>query len=167
MKIRIFYAVFPLAERYLEILENVKTISTNRQTLAGWANRLWALDVGQILATLSNPEALQHLRLTGPFASEDHDVEDTKMFFNLVVSTASQRCWSMAICELPPDNWFGILDDDIGYAGASRRRMQDDYLLMKKIRDVLDEVDVAPRIKKACEWHGSVLSDASFDNCQH
>ena len=150
MKIRIFYAVFPLAERYLDILEKVKTIEDNRQTLAGWANRHWAFDVGQILATLSNPEALRHLRLTGPFASADHDVGDTTMFFNLVVSTASQRCWSMAVSELPPDNWFGILDDDIGHAGASRMRMQDDYLLIKKIGDVLDQDNVAPRIKKAC-----------------
>lgn len=142
--------MFPLAERYLDILEDVKAISTNRQTLAGWANRHWALDVGQILATLSNPEALQHLRLIGPFASEDHEVEDTRMFFNLVVSTASQRCWSMAICELPPDNWFGILDADIGYAGAARLRMQDDYVLWKKVHDFLGQDDVAPRIKKAC-----------------
>ena len=149
---RIYYAMNPLAESYLDILSNVGTIASNRAMLAGLSNRHWSVEVGKCLASLSNPDALRHLKLIGPSCSTDHDEEDATMFFNLVVSTASQRCWSMAVSELPPENWFGILDDDQAYAGAARMRLQDDYLLIRKVKDILgmvSDLQVDERTRKA------------------
>ena len=102
-----------MAESYLGYLESVQKVDSNRQLLAGWSNRAWALEVGKVLASLSDPECLARLRLTGSHLDMDQDEGDANLWFRLVVSTASHRCWSMAIhSELPPDQWFGVLDMD-------------------------------------------------------
>lgn len=140
--LRIYYAMLPMAECYLEYLEAVKTIETNRQLLAGWSNRSWCMEVAKVLATLRDPESLSRLGLVGDHVSDgDGEEEDARLFFQLVVATASHRCWSMSMhSELPPDSWFGILDQDSHASAMAFTKLRTSCTLIKRVKDFLSDL---------------------------
>ena len=131
--------MLPLAESYLGYLESVQKVDSNRQLLAGWSNRAWALEVGKVLSSLSDPECLARLRLTGPHLDMEQDEEDADLWFRLVVSTASHRCWSMAIhSELPPDQWFGVLDVDPSASNMAFSKLRTAFRVITQAKQRLE-----------------------------
>ena len=143
--------MLPLAESYLHILDCVKEIELNRQLLAGWSNRAWALDVGKILASLSDPECLMRLGFIGSRVDVEQDEKDASLWFQLVVSTASHRCWSMAMNDLPPDQWFGILDDDSRASTMAFAKLRHAFNVVGKAREHMNNDDLSAKAKEAGE----------------
>ena len=130
--------MLPLAETYLTYLDAVKSLESNRQLLAGWSNRSWALDVCKVLGTLADCECLNRLRLVGDKVDMEQDQQDASLWFSLAVSTASHRCWSMAMhSELPPDQWFGVLAHDGHTAGMAFTKLNTCFRIINKAQDSL------------------------------
>ena len=151
---RIYHTMLPMAEAYLSYLDAVKNVESNRQLLAGRSNRSWALDVGKVLATLREPECLARLRLIGDDVDMETDHQDARLWFSLCVSTASHRCWSMAVhSELPPDQWFGILDNDQNASTMACSKMASCFRLIdkanKSLRGDPDYQAPSPKAKEA------------------
>lgn len=149
--------MLPLAESYLHILDCVKEIELNRQLLAGWSNRAWALDVGKILASLSDPECLMRLGFIGSRVDVEQDEKDASLWFQLVVSTASHRCWSMAMSDLPPDQWFGILDDDSRASTMAFAKLRHAFNVVGKAREHMNNDDLSAKAKEAGETTASLF----------
>lgn len=63
---------------------------------------------------MRNEETLQHLGLYSVFGDESDETNRfAKMFGEIIVPTACQRCWTMASwSEVPPLNWFSVLSQD-------------------------------------------------------
>ena len=141
--------MLPLAESYLHILDCVKEIELNRQLLAGWANRAWALDVGKVVASLSDPECLMRLGFIGSRVDVEQDEQDAYLWFQLVVSTASHRCWSMAMNELPPDQWFGILDQDNRASTMAFAKLRHAFDVVEKARAHMSNDELSAVAKEA------------------
>ncbi|CAJ1345940.1 unnamed protein product, partial [Effrenium voratum] len=130
---RIFCTMKPLADEYLAILDAVRAQDTNRQLQAGWANRAWASVVANCLSTLGDEITLQRLGLLSPYLDVEHDEEDGLKLKQMIVSVASQRCWSMAVhSELCPDQWLGLLDTNPKASQLAHAQMQSDFRIVEK-----------------------------------
>ena len=161
--------MLPLAETYLTYLDAVKSLDSNRQLLAGWSNRSWALDVCKVLGTLADYECLNRLRLVGSKVDCEQDQEDARLWFSLAVSTASHRCWSMAMhSELPPDQWFGVLDQNDRAAAMACSKLNATFKIIKKAQDSLNgtaDQALSTKAKEAGKAKPSLLFMASWDSC--
>ena len=96
----------------MELLSNTENAARDLQIC--WASRHWAIEIAQIFLQLRSEETLQHL---GLYSVSGDDPDETnffaKMFGEIIVRTASQRCWTMASwSEVPPLNWFSVLSQD-------------------------------------------------------
>jgi hypothetical protein len=112
-------------QTFLEQLSSNENAARDLQI--NWANRHWAAEIGNIFLMLGNEEILHRL---GLLAGAD-DVAETnrmaKMLGEILVRTASQRCWTMASwSELPPLNWSSVLSQDPEEARAGLDRIRGD-----------------------------------------
>ena len=57
---------------------------------------------------------------------------DAETFFNLLVSTAEQRLWSMSICDIAPRQFAGLLHEDAGIARTALARARADSECVQK-----------------------------------
>ena len=111
---RIWSSRIVLQRSYQTLLEQLSSNENAARDLQiNWANRHWAAEIGNIFLMLGNEEILHRL---GLLAGAD-DVAETnrmaKMLGEILVRTASQRCWTMASwSELPPLNWSSVLSQD-------------------------------------------------------
>ena len=110
----------------LELLSNTETAARDLQVC--WANRHWAIEIAQIFLQLRNEETLQHLGLYSVSGDECDEINRfAKMFGEIIVRTASQRCWTMASwSEVPPLNWFSVLSQDEDEVKDGLKRIRGD-----------------------------------------
>lgn len=133
----IFFCQAPFATEYRRVLQRLHDYENDpeapRHLQVGWANRFWALELWNILGTLANRDVMEALALFTPLAGkEDEQLDDAKRFGELIVRAASQRAWTMAIYELAPESWSGILDSSEDRARAALEKMKEDA-------DIIDE----------------------------
>ena len=122
---------------HLQILEDSKGIAENVQQQARWACRGWAETVGHTFAALSDVPNFIRLGLDISKKSDneresDLQSQDATIFFDLMVSAAAQRAWSMMAWELPPHQWLGILNRKPQDAKDAFTRMKNQALWVRK-----------------------------------
>ena len=143
----------PLADEYLAILDAVRAQDTNRQLQAGWANRAWASVVANCLSTLGDEITLQRLGLLSPYLDVEHDEEDGLKLKQMIVSVASQRCWSMAVhSELCPDQWLGLLDTNPKASQLAHAQMQSDFRIVEKATQLSSMAPDLRTREARCSW---------------
>ena len=110
-----------------------------------WANGHWRQCIADILSVFSNEAVLNRLGLLDePESAEEAETKesDTRLFFQLVTRTASQRSWSMAsFSELPPLNFNGIVSDSVPEAQACLERVRKDSEIIRDAVSALDQHD--------------------------
>ncbi|CAL1153918.1 unnamed protein product [Cladocopium goreaui] len=132
-----------LQRSYQTLLEQLSSNENAARDLQiNWANRHWAAEIGNIFLMLGNEEILHRL---GLLAGAD-DVAETnrmaKMLGEILVRTASQRCWTMASwSELPPLNWSSVLSQDPEEARAGLDRIRGDQESVEAAWSYLNSAD--------------------------
>ena len=135
--LRIYFSQVAMREAHLQILEDAKEIVSNIQQQARWACRGWAQTLGGIFAVLADVAVFKRLSLDGGKKSDnEHTAEtqsqDATFFFDLMVSAAAQRAWSMMVWELPPHQWLGILNEAQQDARNAFTRMKNQAFWVRK-----------------------------------
>ncbi len=86
--------------------------------------------------------------------------QDAKLFVTLCVNMASQRAWSISpqwICQ--PENWLGILHDDVDIAQECLKRIKSDSELLQHAWGLLQEADASCDLQ---DWDISFLKDTNI-----
>ena len=116
---RIYFAERPLRESHLSVLEKTKDRAANIQMQAGWSNKSFVVDINAILANLRDKYVLERVQLCEKPLDEQGlkaATEDCEAFFNLCVSMASRRAWTMMVHRVcQPDSWMGLLDETLEF----------------------------------------------------
>ena len=123
----------------MAILEATKSREQNIKIQAEWSARSWCLTISRTLNILSDAKAVKLLDLhSGAEGAGEVETQqaDAEIMFRLVVTSASQRAWSMSICDMAPRNFAGVLGPK---PQASMDRMQADCeIVMKAVRLAAD-----------------------------
>ena len=125
----IFFCQAPFATEYRRVLQKLHDVDPEsvRNLQVGWANRHWALEIWNIFASFANAKVMETLNLSNPVAGkEDEQLADAKCFGELLVRAAAQRAWTMAIYDLAPESWCGILDSCPNQSRAALSKMKAD-----------------------------------------
>lgn len=131
----IFFCQAPFATEYRRVLKKLHDVDPGsvRQLQVGWANRHWALEIWNVLASFANTGVMETLNLSNPVAGkEDEQLADAKSFGELLVRAAAQRAWTMAIYDLAPESWSGILDSCPDQSRAALSKMKDDAQIVEE-----------------------------------
>ena len=103
----------------------VRTREGNIQVQAEMANRSWAWQVSQYFAMLVSAEVMTTLKLTREFKHDPGQQDRAEQFYRLLVSGACFTAWTLSFdSELPPNNWYGILDKSPVEAQLCRERIR-------------------------------------------
>ncbi|CAJ1404903.1 unnamed protein product [Effrenium voratum] len=120
----------------------------NIQLQAGWATREWAVLTGAILEMAMDAECLRACRFD--------NAQDALAFVNLLIRTASNRSWSMAIwSEIPPFNFAGILHESGERRAEALARMRDDYEVVQRAIELQDDPNYN---SEDCWAHGAAFN---------
>ena len=146
---RIFFARMPLNREHLILMEATKSRETNVALQADWSCREWAQTIAQAFAQLRNPLALRALGIHGT-DTDEHTLQTASDFFELIVSIASKRSWSMATwSEVSPKSWAGLLHANIDLVKETLTQMRNEH---KIIQDAWKCV-----IEKQADWKATPL----------
>lgn len=121
--------------------------------------------VSKIFANFCDPWVVNRLCLDAkpnPESAQSEQEVDAKLFVTLCVNMASQRSWSMSpqwMCQ--PDNWLGLLNDDVDIAQECLKRIQSDCELIGRAWELLQEQDASCDLQ---DWDISFLKDTRQDN---
>ena len=75
-----------------------------------------------------------------PVTKDDRQtmMDNTAMLVSLNLRTAGLRVWSKSVMsELPPRNWFGILDEDLTQARRCLARNREEAEMLDEIEEIL------------------------------
>ena len=139
---RIYFVRRPIRrEHYSEIQPTASDRQENIKVQAGWANRSWAKVLAEQLCLFHDKELLRRLRLLEmPVTQEDRQtmMDNTAMLVSLNLRTAGLCVWSKSVMsELPPRNWFGILDKDLTQAQRCLARNREEAEMLNEIEEIL------------------------------
>ena len=139
---RIYFVRRPIRrEHYNEIQPTASDRQENIKVQAGWANRSWAKVLAEQLCLFHDKELLGKLRLLKmPVTTDERKamMDNTAMLVALNLRTAGLRVWSKSVMsELPPLNWFGILDEDRIQARRCLARNREEGEMLDEIEGIL------------------------------
>ena len=139
---RIYFVRRPIRrEHYNEIQPTASDRRQNINVQAGWANRSWAKVLAEQLCVFHDKELLGKLRLLKmPVTTDERKamMDNTAMLVALNLRTAGLRVWSKSVMsELPPLNWFGILDEDQIQARRCLARNREEGEMLDEIEEIL------------------------------
>ncbi len=128
-------------EHYNDIQPTASDRQENIKVQARWANMSWAKLLAEQLCLFHDKELLGKLLLLKMTVTKDDRqvmIGNTAMLVSLNLHTAGLRVWSKSVMsELPPRNWFGILDKDLTQARRCLARNREEAEMLDEIEEIL------------------------------
>lgn len=125
------------------MLTSTQTRKSNVQQQASWSHKGFVRQINLILGNLCCPRVLERLRLQQkPLDTSEQGArsEDAQHFWNLCLTVATQRAWTMlSLSETQPHNWFGICDEDLDRAKKCKQKIQQDATIIQKAHHLAKE----------------------------
>ena len=127
---RIYFAEKPIRDDHLRVLDMVQERATNIKISVELASKGFAETALRMFKYLSDPDALDRVRLKSEFRGENDNRKDeieATRFVKLTVEMVSCRVWSLAQCTYcHPDCWAGVLDSNTSAAQDAWSKIKND-----------------------------------------